>query len=305
MPARARGRRTGTVPSMALPREPGPEPGADRSDRSDRRFGGRTDPWGGPGEGRPPSAPSSLAPSPTFLLLVAAFAASGWLAWTDGAGWTVFAFVVTGWVVSLCLHEFAHAVVAYLGGDRSVAAKGYLTLDPRHYADPGLSLLLPILFLLMGGIGLPGGAVWIDRRALRSPAIDSLVSLAGPTTNVVFAFACLLPIGLGWVELTFETVSFASALAFLGFVQVTAAVLNLLPVPGLDGYGAIRPFLSPQVQAKVAPIGRWGILIIIVVLLAPGPNRVFFDVVFSVVEAAGVDPALSDNGLELFRFWVR
>ena len=88
--------------------------------------------------------------------------------------------VLAGWAVSLCLHEFGHAYTAYRGGDRSVRAKGYLTLDIRRYADLGLSLVLPVFFLLLGGIPLPGGAVWIDHGAIRSRAVRSLVSLAGP-----------------------------------------------------------------------------------------------------------------------------
>ena len=45
--------------------------------------------------------------------------------------------VLGGWAVSLCLHEFGHAAVAYRGGDRSVRGKGYLTLDIRRYTDSG------------------------------------------------------------------------------------------------------------------------------------------------------------------------
>jgi Zn-dependent protease len=227
---------------------------------------------------------------------------SGWLLWTVADGWTVFAFVLTGWVLSLCLHEFAHAVTAFVGGDRSVADKGYLTLDPRHYAEPGLSLVLPVLFVLLGGIGLPGGAVWINRAALRSSRIESIVSLAGPATNVVFAVACLAPVGLGWFDGTGK-VEFVAGLAFLGFLQVTAAVLNLLPVPGLDGYGALEPHLSRELRARMGPVRRWGIFAVIGLLLLPGPNRAFFDAIFGIIDALGVDRAFVQLGDILFRFW--
>ena len=76
--------------------------------------------------------------------------------------------VLGGWAVSLCLHEFGHAYVAYRGGDLSVRDKGYLTLDIRRYTDVGLSFVLPVLILLIGGIPLPGGAVWINHGAIRS-----------------------------------------------------------------------------------------------------------------------------------------
>jgi Zn-dependent protease len=66
-----------------------------------------------------------------------------------------------------------------------VRAKGYLTLDIRRYADLGLSLVLPVFFLLLGGIPLPGGAVWIDHGAIRS-ARGAQPRLAGrPAANLV------------------------------------------------------------------------------------------------------------------------
>ena len=65
-----------------------------------------------------------------------------------------FIFVLVGWIFSLCLHEFAHAAVAFAGGDTSVREKGYLTFNPLRYVDPIASLFVPLVFLLLGGIGL-------------------------------------------------------------------------------------------------------------------------------------------------------
>ena len=56
----------------------------------------------------------------------------------------VFVFVIAGWVVSLCLHEFGHAFTAWKFGDRDIALRGYLDLDPRRYSHPVLSIVLPI-----------------------------------------------------------------------------------------------------------------------------------------------------------------
>lgn len=243
--------------------------------------------------------------SPLFLTLLVAFAGSGWLTWVGALGWAPFAFVASGWIVSLCLHEYAHAAVAYANGDRSVAHQGYLTLDPRHYADPGLSLFLPLLFLVAGGIGLPGGAVWINRRALRSPAAASLVSAAGPATNAALAVVCLVPIGAGWVPLDEGSLSFAGALAFLGFLQVTAALLNLLPVPGLDGYGMLEPHLPRDLRLRLAPVQRWGAFVLLALLVVPGLSVVLFDTADRVVSLTGVDPALTALGHALFEFWRR
>ena len=73
----------------------------------------------------------------------------------------VFIFVIAGWMVSLCLHEFGHAFTAWRFGDHDVAVRGYLTLNPFKYSNPMLSMVLPLLFIALGGIGLPGGAVWV------------------------------------------------------------------------------------------------------------------------------------------------
>ena len=112
--------------------------------------------------------------SPWFLALLAVTLAGGFLAASATSRSVLTTGIVLlmlgGWAVSLCLHEFAHAYTAYRGGDRSVRAKGYLTLDIRRYADIGLSLVLPMFFLLLGGIPLPGGAVWIDHGAIRREA---------------------------------------------------------------------------------------------------------------------------------------
>ena len=115
---------------------------------------------------------------------------------------------------------------------------------------------------------------------------------------------CLAPIGLGWLDGT-GAVEFAGALGFLGFLQVTAAVLNLLPVPGLDGFGAIEPHLSRALLAKLRPVRQWGIFAVIGLLLLPGPNRAFFDAIFGIIDALGVDRSFVQLGDLLFRFWER
>ena len=254
-----------------------------------------------------PRQANPVRPSPLFLLVIASTVLGGWLCIArpfGNDGIAVFVFVLAGWILSLILHEFAHAFTAWRGGDNSVIDKGYLSLDPRLYADPLTSIALPLLFVVMGGLGLPGGAVWINRRALRSPMTVSLVSLAGPATNLVFAAACLIPLARNWFGVAEQPV-FAPALAFLGFLQVVAFVLNMLPVPGLDGYGALEPHLIGQVRAFLAPLSRWGILILIGILFYVDPARdAFWDTILSIVEAFSVSGRLALDGWALFRFWT-
>jgi Zn-dependent protease len=243
-------------------------------------------------------------PSPVFLGLLALCAAGGWMAW---AGWGearagVFIFVVAGWLVSLCLHEYAHAQFAYHSGDTGVAQKGYLTLDPRRYSDVALSIVLPLLFVVAGGIGLPGGAVWIDRGRIPGRLRHSLISAAGPLTNVAFALLLLVPVARADLGAGHE--AFWAALAFLGFLQVTASVLNLLPVPGLDGFGIVEPWLPRAWARRAGQIGPFGIFIVFGLLWIPQLNRWFFDTIYRVIDAVGVDPVLVAFGDQLFRFWA-
>ena len=81
-------------------------------------------------------------------------------------------------------------------------------------------------------------------------------------------------------------------MAFLGFLQVTAVVLNLLPIPGLDGYGALEPHLSPETQRALEPAKQCGFLILLIVLIAPPLNQWFFAVVFWFFDLSGVPGTL-------------
>ncbi|WP_175407383.1 site-2 protease family protein [Streptomyces sp. TRM64462] len=246
-------------------------------------------------------------PSPVFLGIAAVTAAAGWAVWTGGGGagigtgLAVFLFVTGAWIVSLCLHEYAHARTALHSGDLSVEAKGYLTLNPLKYTHAVLSVLLPVLFLIMGGIGLPGGAVFIERHRIRGRLRHSLISAAGPLTNALFAAVCTAPF---WLDaLDGVPAGFRFALAFVALLQVTAAILNLLPVPGLDGYGVLEPWLSERVRRQVEPFAPYGLIAVFVLLFAPEVNQAFFGLVDGVLGGLGVTGAEPYCGRDVYRFW--
>jgi Zn-dependent protease len=243
--------------------------------------------------------------SPIFLGLVAIMGVSGWAVWTgfsSSTGFAVFLFVVSGWIVSLCLHEYAHARTALHGGDISIGAKGYLTLNPLKYTHALLSIVLPVVFVIMGGIGLPGGAVFIERGRINGRWKHSVISAAGPLTNVVFAVVLMLPFAMGALDSGVPPV-FLAALAFLAMLQVTAAILNLLPVPGLDGYGVVEPWLSYSFRRRVEPFAPFGLLFVFGCLWIPEVNTVFFDFVDWVMRAFNVPAGAVDLGYAYFQFW--
>jgi Zn-dependent protease len=244
--------------------------------------------------------------SPIFVACVGLAALGGALSWSDARTGIVprlgvFLLVVGGWVVSLCLHEFAHAYVAYRSGDKSVEAAGYLTLNPLRYAHPFLSIVLPVLFIVQGGIGLPGGAVYLHPNEFRTRAQQSLAAAVGPLTNALFATVVLLVVR--GHDLGGPHDRFWAGLAFLGFLQISATVLNLLPIPGLDGYAIIEPYLAPQTQNSFANVKPWGMLGVFVLLQIDQLNRLFFDLVEWLYDQTGAPRLLWAFGYELLQFW--
>jgi len=213
---------------------------------------------------------------------------------------TTFLLVLFLWIFSVCLHEFAHAAVAYRGGDITVKDKGYLSMNPLNYLDPIGSIVLPVVFLVMGGIGLPGAAVYIDRRLLRSAHWDSAVSLAGPAMNLLLLF--LLAGILALPEVRNST--HAPALAFLALLQASAVILNLLPLPGFDGYGAIWPYLPDALRAQFDRYAGYAVLALFLLLFLVEPvARAFWGLVGLLAHVAGVPLELAQIGYQEFRFW--
>ena len=208
--------------------------------------------------------------------------------------------VLLGWLLSLALHEFSHAFVAYHGGDYTVKDKGYLDFDLFKYTHPVYSFLLPMIILIMGGIGLPGGAVYIETWRLRSRWWETAVSLAGPTSNLVIA------IGLS-IVLQFDFVAnslVGPGLAFLALLQVTAALFNMLPIPPFDGYGALRPHLNTPLRMQIDNFGRFSLWIVLLLFwYVPVVSDVFWTVVYIFAGFLNIPLDLSWLGYDQFMFW--
>jgi Zn-dependent protease len=211
-----------------------------------------------------------------------------------------FLVVIVGWIFSLCLHEFSHALVAYYGGDTSVREKGYLTFNPLKYTHPVYSILLPMVFLLLGGIGLPGGAVYIETWRLRSKRWESAVSLAGPASNLVLAAVLSLILNFSHIS----TAGVWPGLAFLALLQVMAAVLNLIPVPPFDGYGILAPYLEQDLRLKIAQAGNIIMLGVFFLLwYVPLVNSLFWKLVGWISVRMQIPLQLAVTGLNQFQFW--
>jgi Zn-dependent protease len=200
------------------------------------------------------------------------------------------------WFVGLCFHEFAHAIVAFIGGDKSVHQKGYLSLNPLKYIDPSVSIVLPTVVLLLGGLALPGGAVSVNRLNLRNRAWESMVSIAGPIATAIFAYACTklaqMPLGDELRE----------SFSFTAYLCCGVSILNLLPIPPLDGYGIFEPWLPKALQAKLVPLYRYGFWILLILLwCVPFVNDIVWGAAAVISMFLGINPDLVYAGDMAFR----
>jgi Zn-dependent protease len=239
--------------------------------------------------------------SPNALILIVLVVGLGWALATApvATGLLTFAFVAAAWVLSVGIHEFGHAFVAHKAGDTTIVDKGYLTLDPLKYTDLATTIIFPLIALALGGIGFPGGAVYLREDLMRTKGWRSLASLAGPlgTLVVLIVIALGLPLAGRWPALF-------NALALLALLQASALILNLLPVPGLDGYGVIRPFLPDGVRAKLVKVERIGFLILFALIFwVPGVSRLIFGGALTLADLLGVPRAAIGAGWDTFHFW--
>ena len=207
-----------------------------------------------------------------------------------------------GWILSVVLHEFAHGLVAHWGGDYTIRERGGLSLNPLQYVDPVGSLLLPAIFLALGGVPLPGGVTYIRVDLLRSRAWESAVSLAGPLMNVLIflALAAAVHPKAGWIdpEVTArEWLPAQRVAATLAFLNLFAAFLNLLPIPPLDGFGVISPHLDRQTQMKLTmpPANIVALLILFVLITSPAFGGHLQRLVLNTFDLIGYDSAAAIN----------
>jgi Zn-dependent protease len=238
-------------------------------------------------------------------------------------GNSLFTFVVVfaGWIFSVTFHEFGHALVAYMGGDYTVKDKGYLSFNPLKYTHPMLSIGLPLLFLAMGGIGLPGGAVYIERDRLRNKWWGAAVSAAGPAANLLLAGVLALPFALGLVDTRiiewklvlgrsdlgssfWQDATIWSAVAMLAMLQITAVLFNLLPIPPLDGFGILEPFLDERTRWQLRQFGTWGIFLVFIAMwYIPPVADGFWKMVLQTTRFLKIPDALVSEGFSAFMFW--
>ncbi len=179
-------------------------------------------------------------------------------------------------IFAITLHEAAHAYAAKYFGDLTAYSQGRVSLNPIRHIDPIGTVALPLLMLavskLFGGGFIFGWAkpVPVNFGNLRHPKRDMLwVAAAGPGANLAMAIFWVLMVKLSFSDAV-GSLSFALPLALMGaagvMVNVIFMVLNLLPIPPLDG-GRIMVSLLPHRQAyQFSRIEPYGFFIILALL---------------------------------------
>jgi Zn-dependent protease len=171
-------------------------------------------------------------------------------------------------IFAITVHEAAHGYAAKYFGDMTAHNAGRITLNPLKHIDPFGTILLPALTIMLGGI-LFGWAkpVPVDFARLRNPKKDMLwVAAAGPASNFVMAvfWALVLKYSVSMPEAFVLPLTLMAKAGVM--INIVLMVLNLLPLPPLDG-GRIAVSLLPHHLAQpFAQLERYGFIILIVLL---------------------------------------
>lgn len=171
--------------------------------------------------------------------------------------------LVVALVVGITFHEFSHAFVADALGDHRPRALGRVSLNPAAHIDP-----MGAIFFVLAGFGW-GKPVPVNVYALRPGRIGmAMVAAAGPIANlVVAALVATLFRGLALADLL-SVGDFAWLLLIsLVFYNVALGFFNLLPIPPLDGYNLVLPFLPPRLAFTVQRNAQYGFLLLLVLVL--------------------------------------
>lgn len=176
-------------------------------------------------------------------------------------------------IVGIVIHESAHALAAYVLGDKTARSRGRVSLNPLAHIDPFGTVLLPLLMLAAGGpVFAFAKPVPVYLNNLKHPKRDELlVALAGPLSNALLALAGAL---IGYVLLPLLAEQAAMSLLYYLFsffmtfivVNLSLAFFNLIPLPPLDGSSILVPFLKGKALREYYRIQQYAMPILLVIL---------------------------------------
>lgn len=213
---------------------------------------------------------------------------------------------ITIWILpvllAVSLHEAAHAWMADKKGDPTSRLMGRLTFNPFKHIDPVGTILVPTLMILFTGFAFGWAKpVPVDVRNLNNPKKDMMwVALAGPMSNFIMAilWAIFLHISVMFVDSRSALSLFFLLMPVAGItINVILGVLNLLPIPPLDGGRIMAGLLSPQASEKYSKIEPYGFFIIIALMLTGVLSYIIFPAISLIIMVLS---AVSGLEMEVF-----
>lgn len=174
-------------------------------------------------------------------------------------------------LISITVHEFAHAFVANRLGDNTAKNMGRLSLNPIKHADLVGTLIVP-LATFISGFAMIGWAkpVPIDRRNFKNELRDdALVSFAGPFSNLLLAIVFLFLFVL-LASFNLLNNDFVLRIFWYGmFLNIFLFAFNLLPIPPLDGSHILYDVFPNKITAKLLNLGLYGSIILLLFIYSP------------------------------------
>jgi Zn-dependent protease len=192
---------------------------------------------------------------------------------------------------AITLHEAAHGWVANKLGDPTAKRLGRITINPIKHIDPMGTVVVP-LFLAMVSPFVLGWAkpVPVQPQYFKSPLLDmALVAVAGPVSN--FFMACFWAMFIQLAVMLLEPSVLLLFLADMGqkgiIINIVLMVLNLLPIPPLDGGRVMAGILPPKLALPFMQLERFGMVIILLLLVSGILGKIMWPVVQHFVQLIG------------------
>ena len=199
-------------------------------------------------------------------------------------GLIAFLYTLPALLISLSIHEFAHAWIAYKQGDISQKIRGRLTLDPFKHIDP-----IGFLCIVLCGVGWGRPVMVDDRNFKNSRKGTMLTALAGPVSNLLLAVLLTLVLKILMMVGVFDNIVansigtiFLQMFLYTIEFNIVFGIFNLIPLPPLDGSKVLAYFLPQSLRGIMYTLERYSFIILLIIfctnitsyIIAPAYNAI-------------------------------